>query len=248
MSKNKKSFKVTFVLPAHNEEKNLPDLVEALFWLWSKYIYEIIIVNDSSSDNTRKVAESLKRKFKKIRIINRKSPSGVGYALRDGYIAVNPKCFWTLSIDSDFVYNVPELKRLFEIAKEGNVDGVIGSRYIKQSRMVDYPFLKKISNRIYHSLLRITFHITQKDLTNNFKLYKTSIFKTIDWQSTDFSINAETGLLPVLKGYKIVEVPVSWIQRSFGKSDFIVFKLALSYLKVFLRAFKCKLNFPKKMK
>ena len=72
MSKNKENFKVTFVLPAHNEEKNLPDLIEALFGLWSKYIYEIIIVNDSSLDNTRKVAESLKRKFKKIKIINRK--------------------------------------------------------------------------------------------------------------------------------------------------------------------------------
>jgi dolichol-phosphate mannosyltransferase len=233
--------KISIVIPAHNEENNLPKIIPALQKELDKYIYEIIVVNDGSTDRTREVGEELAKKFPKLRIVNKGAPCGVGRALKKGYSSLGKGSDWVLSMDCDFLENIKEIKRLIKKAEEG-YDGVIGSRYIENGRLVNYPLLKKISNRTYHLLVRGVLGIKQKDLTNNFKLYKREIFETIKWQSNDFAINAETGVLPVLKGYRIAEVPVSWVQRYFDKSDFKVFRLAPSYLKVAGNALRMKLK------
>ena len=237
--------KISIVIPAHNEENNLDKIVPALLKELDKYIYEIIVVNDASSDKTKQVGEKLMKKYKKLKLINRVPPCGVGRALRDGYKAVSKKSDWVLSMDCDFLENITEIKRLIKKAEQG-YDGVLGSRYIDQGKLVNYPFIKKVANRSYHALVRGFLGIRQKDLTNNFKLYKREIFETIEFKSNDFAINAETGILPIVKGYRIAEAPVSWIQRTFDASDFKVFKLAPSYLRVFFRVFKAKLNPTKK--
>ena len=82
--------------------------------------------------------------------------------------------------------------------------------------------------------MRDVFRIKQKDLSNNFKLFKREIIEKMPWKSDDFSINAETGILPILAGYNICEVPVSWIGRDEGqgKSKFKLFKVGMGYIKV----------------
>jgi glycosyltransferase involved in cell wall biosynthesis len=227
--------KISVVIPAHNEENNLQKIVPALIDKLDSYIYEIIVVNDASSDNTKQAGERLKKRYKKLKMINRKPPCGVGRALRDGYKAVSKKSEWVLSMDSDFLENIREIPRLIKKAEQG-YDGVIGSRYIDRGKLVNYPIIKKVANRMYHLLVRGIFKIRQKDLTNNFKLYRKEIFDSIPLSANDFAINAETGLYPVLMGYNIAEVPVSWFQRYFDSSDFKVFKLAPSYLKVAFKA------------
>jgi dolichol-phosphate mannosyltransferase len=195
----------------------------------------VIVVNDNSTDKTKNVTEALKKKYKKIRLINRNPPGGVGLALRQGFKNIDKKSDWVLMMDSDFIYNVPDIAKMIEKAKQG-YDGVIGSRYIEKKSFEGYPMIKKIANRIFHHTIGIIFRIKQKDLTNNFKLYKKEIIENINFKSSDFAINAETGILPVLLKYNITEVPVKWIQRSYGLSDFKVFKLAPHYCKVGLRA------------
>jgi glycosyltransferase involved in cell wall biosynthesis len=237
--------RISVVIPAHNEENNIPRIVPALLNELDKYIYEIIIVDDASSDRTREVGERLMRKYKKLRMINRVPPCGVGRALRDGYRAVDKKSEWVLSMDCDFLENIGEIKRLIEKAGEG-YDGVIGSRYIEQGRLVNYPVLKKISNRTYHFFVRALLGIRQKDLTNNFKLYRREIFESIPLSANDFSINAETGIYPILYGYRIAEAPVSWVQRYFDKSDFKVFRLAPSYLRIAFKSMMMRIRNEKR--
>jgi dolichol-phosphate mannosyltransferase len=234
-STNKKPIQISIVIPAHNEEGNLPRIVPALIKELDRYIYEIIAVNDGSTDGTRKVAERLMKRYRKLKLVNRVPPCGVGRALRDGYKAASRKSGWILSMDCDFLENIKEIHRLIEKAGQG-YDGVIGSRYIDQGRLVNYPIIKKIANRTYHFFVRLIFGIKQKDLTNNFKLYKREVFENIPLSANDFAINAETGIYPILYGYKIAEAPVSWVQRYFDKSDFKVFRLAPSYLRVAFRA------------
>lgn len=234
-----KQFKISIVIPAHNEENNLQKIIPALIRELDQYIYEIIAVNDGSTDHTKDVGKRLMRRYKKLRMVNRVPPCGVGRALRDGYKAVSKKSKWILSMDCDFLENIQEIPRLIEKAKEG-YDGVIGSRYIDMGRLVNYPLIKKLANRTYHLFVRGIFRIRQRDLTNNFKLYRREIFENIPLSANDFAINAETGLYPLLMGYRIAEAPVSWVQRYFDKSDFKVFKLAPSYLKVAFRAIDIK--------
>ncbi len=226
--------KLSVVLAAHNEEENIAKLIPGLIKSYNKHILEILVVNDASADKTEEVARKLMKKHSKIKLINRQPPCGVGRALKDGFRNVSEKADWVLTMDSDFIHNVPDLQRFIEKTKEG-YDLVIGSRYMPEGKLVNYPLLKRITNRMYHILLRNVLGIKCHDLTNNFKLYKAEIVKSIKWKSNDFAINAETGLFPYVKGYKVVEIPVAWIQRSHGKSDFKVLGLAPSYLKVLSR-------------
>ncbi|MFA6282023.1 MAG: hypothetical protein WCY05_05965 [Candidatus Omnitrophota bacterium] len=89
-------------------------------------------------------------------------------------------------------------------------------------------------NRLFHIIVKTLFLIKQHDLTNNFKLYKSVIFKTLPWKATGYSMNAETGILPILAGYDIKEAPVSWIGRTatMGSSKFRLFKSGLNYINV----------------
>ena len=99
--------------------------------------------------------------------------------------------------------------------------------------------MKRFMNRAFHLIVSILFGIKQKDLTNNFKLYKTEIIQRLPWHSNDFAINAETGILPILAGYHIAEVPVSWTGRKkdMGKSKFRLFKVGSGYVKVITYAY-----------
>ncbi len=79
-----KKMKLSIVIPAHNEEANIKKLVSAFFRHYRSYINEIIVVNDGSTDQTRHIVGLLARKNKKIKLVNRKPPNGVGLAIKDG--------------------------------------------------------------------------------------------------------------------------------------------------------------------
>lgn len=231
---------ISLILPAHNEERNIAILVPKVLNAYKKYLNEIIIVNDNSTDGTKEVALKLIKKYgKKVKLINRKKPNGVGYAIRDGISNVSKDSGWILTMDADFLSNVDDIKKLIVKAKQG-YDGVIGSRYLNKDSLWGYPFSKKVANRVYHMLLRLVLNLKLKDVTNNFKLYKKEVFDNITITSRDFAVNAETGLIPLAQGYKITEAPVVWKQRDHGKSKFVVLKLAPSYLKVFYKVLKMK--------
>lgn len=235
--------KISLILPAHNEENNLKVLVPKVLKKYRKFLNEIIIVNDNSTDRTKEVALRLIKKYgNKIKLINRQKPNGVGYAIKDGINNASKKSDWIMTMDADFLHNIDDIKKFISKTKEG-YDGVIGSRFINNRSLINYPITKRLANRAYHALLRMSLNLKLKDVTNNFKLYKKEIFDDINLTAADFAVNAETGLLPLIKGYKIAEVPVIWKEREHGKSKFAVFKLAPSYLRVFYRIFKTKIRF-----
>lgn len=233
--------RVSVIIPCHNEEPNIERMVNGLLDNYDGYINEVIIVDDASDDNTYLVAEGLSRRSSRIKVIRRSPPCGVGRALRDGFKAISPESDYVLTLDADFVHNIYEIKNVIEKIKEG-YDCVYGSRFLKQRNIQGYPFMKLIVNRGFHFLVKILLRIPCADLTNNFKLMKRQIIDQIRWRSVNFSINAETGLYPILKGYKVVEMPVSWIQRGkgMGLSDFRVLKVAHSYTWVLIKAIALK--------
>jgi dolichol-phosphate mannosyltransferase len=218
---------ISIVVPCHNEEMNIAPLVDALKQMYANYIHEIIIVNDNSTDRTDEVARALARADQQVKVLARKPPNGVGRALRDGYAAASGH--YILTMDCDFVQIVPELRDLFEVAAAGH-DGAIGSRFSHESVLINYPFLKIICNRGFHLLVRLFLHQVH-DISNNLKLYRADILKTLQIDEPHFAANAETGLKPILAGYDIKEVPVSWINRTtdMGNSSFRIVKVAPNY-------------------
>lgn len=225
---------VSVVLIAHNEEAVIGRMVEGVLSSYRDKIMEIIVVDDSSTDRTSAIVEAIAARDKKVRLVKKGAPSGVGYAIKTGFASVGAGAEYVLTMDSDFLDSIGEIGRLFDKIDSGQYDGVIGSRFTKGGRIENYPLPKRFMNRTFHIIVRILFGIKQKDLTNNFKLYKTKIIRELPWRSNDFAINAETGIFPILAGYNIAEAPVSWIGRKedMGKSKFRLFKVGAGYVKV----------------
>ena len=217
------------VIPCHNEEMNVPRMVDALLSMYGDYIHEIIIVDDNSRDRTADVTREIASREPRVRLLARKPPNGVGRALRDGYAAATGR--YILTTDSDFVQIVPEFRDLFDAIAAGR-DGAIGSRFSHESVLINYPFLKILCNRSFHLLLYLLLPGRVRDISNNLKLCRTDVLKHLDIEQPHFAANAETGLKPLLAGYDLEEVPISWINRTIemGNSSFRIVRVAPDYL------------------
>lgn len=225
---------VSFVVPCHNEEMNLPRLVDSLLGFYGPYVHEILLVNDNSTDRTREVAEEIALREPRVRLLNRLPPNGVGRALREGYAAATGN--FILTMDCDFVEILPEFRDLFRAVAEGN-DGAIGSRFSHESLLINYPFFKILCNRGFHFLANLLLPLRVRDISNNLKLYRADILKSIEIEEDHFAANVETGLKPLLAGYNIKEIPISWINRTIemGTSSFRIVAVAPNYTRSLIR-------------
>jgi glycosyltransferase involved in cell wall biosynthesis len=224
--------KVSVVIPCHNEEANLEPLVNRLVAHLGPYLHEIIPVDDNSTDGTRALIHRLAADDPRIRPVFRTPPNGVGRALRDGYAAATGE--WVLSMDCDFQHLLAEMRDLFDAAASDEYDVIVGSRFSRHSVLLNYPFQKILANRGFHLLASIVLLRRFRDLTNNLKLMRRSVLDNLLLNEPGFAANAETGLLPMLLGYRVKETPIAWINRTpdMGTSSFKLAKVGGGYGRV----------------
>jgi glycosyltransferase involved in cell wall biosynthesis len=220
------------IIPCHNEEMNIGPLVTRLRELFDDYIHEIIPVDDNSKDGTAEVIRQLAERDQRIKPVFRSPPNGVGRAISDGLSAATGE--WVLSMDCDFQHLLPEVRDLFDAAAEGGYDVVVGSRFSRHSVLLNYPFMKIVANRGFHTLAQFVLLRRFRDLTNNLKLMRREVVENLQLNAPHFAVNAETGLQPLLMGYAIKEVPISWINRTpdMGSSSFRLLKVGGGYWRV----------------
>ena len=225
---------VSVVVPCYNEEMNLGPLVEGLLKHYDEYIHEIVMVDDNSKDGSREIMRLLSEHEPRVRPIFRKPPNGVGRAVCVGLAAGRGR--YVLSMDCDFLHILPELRDMFDEAAAG-ADVVLGSRFSRLSVLINYPVQKILCNRSFHLLLGLVFRRKMWDVTNNLKLLRREVVTDLDLESAWFAANAETGLKPILMGYDVRSVAVSWINRTpeMGASSFSLLKNGIGYVKVLAR-------------
>ena len=222
---------ISIVIPAHNEEMNVAPLIRRILNLYGDYIHEIIPVNDGSNDRTGEVIAKLAETDKRVKPLHRLPPNGVGLAIADGLAAASGKYVFTM--DCDFQHLLPEFRDLLDAAAEGH-DVVIGSRFSRHSVLLNYPFLKIFANRAFHLLAMILFGRRIRDVTNNLKILKREVVADLRLRQPGFAVNAETGLQPILLGYDVKQVPISWINRTpgMGTSSFRLVRVGGGYWSV----------------
>ena len=225
---------VSVVIPCYNEETNIELMINQLRDLFGEYIHEIIPVDDNSQDATAEVIRRLAAEDPIIKPVFRSPPGGVGRAITDGYRVATGN--YILSTDCDFHHLLPELRDLFDAAAEG-YDVVIGSRFSRNSVLLNYPLPKIVANRGFHLLAQILFLRRFRDLTNNLKLIRRNVIEKLHLTQPGFAINAEIGLQPLLMGCSVKEVPISWINRTpdMGMSSFRLIKVGGGYFQVLFR-------------
>ncbi len=231
------SQKLSVVIPAFNEEKNLgPTLEEVEEALKKEAIpYEIIVVNDNSTDNTVGVIEDFMKNDPDIRIVDRDPPAGFGRAVRSGLEEVGGDIVAVYMADQSD--DPRDLVKCYKKAEEG-YDCVFGTRFSRQSKVSGYPKMKLIMNRIVNKTIQFLFWTKHNDITNAFKVYRTHVTRECGpYKSSHFNITIEMSLSALIRGYAIASVPINWSGRTWGTSKLRMTEMGRRYLSVLLKLF-----------
>lgn len=230
--------KLSIVIPAYNEEESITETIDQIEEAFSKVTidHEIFIVNDNSKDNTLKVLEQLAQKYPSLKYETNLGPNGFGYAVRYGLERYSGDCVAVMMADlSDSPY---DLIRYYTTMVEGNYDCVFGSRFIKGGKVIDYPWVKKIINRIANFIIRMVMRIKYNDTTNAFKLYKREVIDGVKpILSPHFNLTIELPLKAIIRGYSYTVVPNSWTNRKYGVSKLKIKEMGSRYFFILVYCF-----------
>ena len=219
---------LSIIIPAHNEEENLKNIFDYFNQAMSIVDHEIIIINDFSTDNTLGKANELFESKKNFKIYNNKK-KGLGGAINLGIEKSNGTKIAIMMADlSD---DINDLKTYNKLMDEENLDAVLGSRFIKNSKIESYPMKKLILNRIFNFFVSIVYWNKYNDYTNAFKIYKKDVLKTLmPFVSESFNIFLEIPLKIIGRGYSYKVIKVNWYGRKKGKAKFKINELQSKYI------------------
>lgn len=224
--------KLSIVIPAHNEAGSITDTITRLEQALHQD-YEIIVVNDHSSDNTFEVVQEFAKSRKNIVLINNNNQPGFSNALRAGFVA--SKSELVLPMMADLCDEPEAISNMYKKIEEG-FDIVCGSRYMKGGRKIGGPKLKTLFSKIFGLSLNFLIGIPTHDIANSFKMYRKKVLDSIKIEAKGFEISVELPLKAFFSGYKITEIPTTWIDRTSGTSKFNVAKQGSGYFKLYLWA------------
>jgi dolichol-phosphate mannosyltransferase len=229
--------KLSVVIPAYNEEQNLPPTVHDLQAALQRagVPYELILVNDNSTDRTADVIRGLMEKDDRIRTVDRLPPGGFGRAVRAGLERVEGDCVAICMADSSD--DPDDVVRYYRKLEEG-YDCVFGSRFIKGGYVENYPRFKLIMNRIVNRCIQLMFLCPFNDLTNAFKAYRTEVVRSCSpYHACHFNITIEMSLGALSRHYNITQIPIRWYGRKWGSSNLSLGKMGRRYLATLVQAF-----------
>ncbi len=200
---------ISVIIPAYNEEKRLKKTLELIvaYLERKKHSYEIIVVNDGSTDKTKDVV--LEFHNKKIRIFDNPRNCGKGYSIKQGFLAATKK--WVLFTDADLSTPIEELETFFRYTDQAAV--IIGSRNLSMSHIiVKQPFLRSTFGKIFPFFVRMLLLPSIRDSQCGFKLFRSDIAKKIASKQriSGFCFDAELLFLAKKYGFVIQEVPITW--------------------------------------
>jgi dolichol-phosphate mannosyltransferase len=232
------SEKLSIVIPAYNEEKNIAKCINELqATLREKYEipYEIIVVNDNSKDGTEKVVRAEMATDNAIRIVNRTPPGGFGRAVRSGMEAVKGDV--VVVYMADLSDSPEDVVAYYRKIREG-YDCVFGSRFMKGSKVQNYPPIKLLVNRIVNRCIQVMFWTRFNDLTNAFKAYRTAVIRDCGpYRACHFNLTLEMSLGALIRDYHIAQIPIQWYGRTWGSSHLKLGEMGRRYLSTLLMMF-----------
>lgn len=208
---------ISIFFPALNDSKSLPFLIKSAN-VTAKRIakdYEIIIVNDGSTDSTKQLVLSLQKKYKKLKLVNHIINKGYGQALSTGFKTSRKK--WIFYTDGDGQYNPEELIKL--VKKLDTKITVVNGYKIKRHD----SFTRKVMGSMYNQILHFLFPLPISDVDCDFRLIKASLLQKIQLSSHSGLVCLELVLKLKEQGAQFAEVGVTHRKRKYGKSQFYTF-------------------------
>ena len=209
------------IIPTYNERENIENIIRAVFGL--EKTFHILIIEDGSPDGTAAIVKTLQQEFPdRLFMIERKGKLGLGTAYITGFKwALEHSYEYIFEMDADFSHNPNDLPRLYEACAVQGGDVAIGSRYVSGVNVVNWPMGRVLMSYFASKYVRIVTGMPIHDTTAGFKCYRRQVLETIDLDHIRFkgyAFQIEMKFTAYKCGFKIIEVPVIFINRELGTS------------------------------
>ena len=237
---------LSIIIPVKNEEQLIENSIDYLLNEIKNIKFEIIIIDDFSDDGTAEKVKKFVKNNDRVKFL-RNINEGLG-PLIDLGIEKSSGDYICIMM-SDLSDDIQDLKVYYEKINNTDYDAILGSRFIKDSSVFDYPIIKLILNRIFNYVVKILFLSNYNDFTNAFKIYKkSSLIKLRPFVSTSFNIFLELPLKLISRGYRYEIIPIKWVNRKKGKSKFKIKELGAKYIFTLIYCLSEKILLKKQVK
>lgn len=208
------------IIPTYNEKENIEKIIRKVFSLYD--FFEILIIDDGSPDGTADIVKKLQAEYPALHLEERKGKLGLGTAYIHGFnwALARPQFQYIFEMDADFSHNPEDLIRLKMACKSG-ADLAIGSRYVNGVNVVNWPMSRVLMSYFASMYVRIITRIDIQDATAGFKCYTRKVLATIPLDKIKFvgyAFQIEMKFTSIKYGFKVVEVPIIFTDRTEGSS------------------------------
>ncbi len=215
-----KNPEVAVISPTYCEAENIGGLIQTIEALHLNSI--LLVIDDSSPDETRRIVEELNEKFGNIILLTRPHKMGLGTAIRDGFELLMSQPAppeYIITIDADYSHNPSDIPRLVNFARSG-YDLVVGSRYCNGGVAKGWTILRRITSIVANRMAGALIQVGLSDFTTGFRCYSQVCIKRVlpQLHSQTYEIQIETIRQAKLHHLKVGEIPIVFENRKKGKS------------------------------
>lgn len=209
------------IIPTYNEKENIENIIRAIIGQQERF--DILVIDDGSPDGTARIVATLQNEFpERLFLVERKGKQGLGTAYICGFKwAIEHKYDYIFEMDADFSHNPDDLPRLYAACKNDGADVAVGSRYSNGVNVVNWPLGRVLMSYYASVYVRLVTGMKIADTTAGFKCYRREVLETINLDKIHFkgyAFQIEMKFTAYKCGFRIVEVPIIFINRVLGIS------------------------------
>ena len=214
--------KAVVIIPTYNEIENAENIIRAVMNI-PHPLFDVLIVDDNSPDGTADVVKSLQNEFSgRLHLLSRSEKNGLGRAYLAGFAwALERDYDYVIEMDADFSHNPADLPRLYEACRTDGADVAVGSRYVCGVNVVNWPMKRVLMSYFASKYVRMVTGIPVNDTTAGFVCYHRRVLETLglgNIQFVGYAFQIEMKFTAYKCGFKLVEVPIIFINRVLGTS------------------------------
>jgi dolichol-phosphate mannosyltransferase len=208
--------RATVCLPTFNERENLEPMVRAL----GRHDVRVLVIDDNSPDGTGELADDLSRELDYVAVLHRPRKEGLGPAYIAGFRrALADGAERILEVDCDFSHDPNDVPRL--LAATETADLAVGSRYVAGGRVENWGIVRRAISAGGSLYARVLLSVGIRDLTAGFKCYRADVLRAIDLDAIHakgYAFQIECTYRTLRAGFRVVEVPITFVDREVGGS------------------------------
>ena len=210
--------KALVIIPTYNEADNILKVIDLVFE--AEPGVDVLVVDDNSPDGTAGKVKKLLKKEKRVNLIKREAKEGLGTAYVAGFkFALENDYDRILEMDADLSHDPAEIPNFLKASEDADV--VVGSRYLDGINVVHWPLRRLILSYGANIYSRLITGLPINDTTSGFKCFRREVLEALDLDSVHsggYSFQIEMNFRAWCKGFKIVEIPIIFVDRTLGQS------------------------------